>query len=177
MYSPTLYPTRPICPVGLGDTEMPRRYSPEEWLQAYWAKSTKGDGCWQWQGPVNTGGYGTWARGRRTCLAHRLSYELTYGAIPEGAFVLHECDNALCVRPDHLSIGDAARNMADAAKRLRMPRGEAHFRSRLTEEAVRFIKRALAEQSATQAELARQFGVRFTTIAAIKQGRSWSWVY
>ena len=56
----------------------------------------------------------------RQVLAHRLSYELFIGPIPEGQEVMHSCDNRPCVRPDHLEIGSHKKNMEDAVARKRM---------------------------------------------------------
>lgn len=50
-------------------------------------------------------------------LAHRVSYSLVYGEIPTAALVLHSCDNASCVNPQHLRLGDQTQNMSD--RRLR----------------------------------------------------------
>lgn len=69
--------------------------------------------CWLWTGKPMNHGYGSMKAGGRTILAHRLSWVLTNGAIPEGLCVLHRCDVRLCIRPDHLWIGTKAQNNAD----------------------------------------------------------------
>jgi len=82
----------------------------------------KGDHCWKWTGTVMDNGYGQAydIRVARQVLAHRLSYELFIGPIPEGQEVMHSCDNRPCVRPDHLEIGSHKKNMEDAVARKRM---------------------------------------------------------
>lgn len=73
-------------------------------------------GCWQWTGSVNRGGYGQFAFGRRTnghmrnALAHRASYAIHVGAIPDGLEIDHLCRNRLCVNPTHLEPVDRKTN-------------------------------------------------------------------
>jgi hypothetical protein len=59
-------------------------------------------GCWLWIGPVNVGGYGKIGKGGASRLAHRVSYELLRGPIPEGMEMDHLCRVRCCVNPDHL---------------------------------------------------------------------------
>lgn len=59
---------------------------------------TLDDNCWLWTGPTDGHGYGRAGRVR----AHRFSYELLVGPIPDGLVLDHLCRVPLCVRPDHL---------------------------------------------------------------------------
>lgn len=61
--------------------------------------------------------------GRQVSL-HRAAYAAFVGSIPEGAWVLHKCDNRRCCRPDHLYLGDRRRNIQDAVDRKRLPGGK-----------------------------------------------------
>lgn len=76
-------------------------------------------GCWLWDGHVNSRGYGLLPIGSRSdgsrskVLAHRFSYVLHKGGIPDGLGVLHRCDNPYCVNPDHLFVGNQIVNMQD----------------------------------------------------------------
>src|SRR5882672_9110122 len=75
----------------------------------FWLHIKKTDTCWFWEGGKTTAGYGTLSNsGSKTgfpILAHRLSYEIHNGIIPEGKLVMHSCDKPSCVNPLHLSIG------------------------------------------------------------------------
>lgn len=53
------------------------------------------------------------------CGYHRIAWELTYGPIPEGMFVLHKCDNKRCANPNHLFLGTQGDNVRDFCKKYR----------------------------------------------------------
>lgn len=127
-------------------------------LEKFWSKVDKTSDCWEWLGSTNNMGYGYLCFNGKTQGAHRISWELTYGLIPDGFFVLHDCDNRLCVRPSHLWLGTQADNQADKARKNRSASGEAHGRSRL--KAIEIIKiRELSAQGLTQASIAKLFGI------------------
>lgn len=75
--------------------------------------------CWPWQGAKTISGYGFMVYRRRRCLAHRVVFMLTKGPIPASLFVLHSCDNRLCVNPWHLRVGTPKDNTRDAIERGR----------------------------------------------------------
>lgn len=79
----------------------------------FWQRVEKTDGCWRWTGPLHAFGYGLIWRGGNNVGAHRISWEIHVGPIPDGLFVLHRCDNPPCVRPDHLFLGTQADNIHD----------------------------------------------------------------
>jgi hypothetical protein len=68
----------------------------------FWAKVDKSSDCWLWTGCVGENGYGQVRRNKRIIKAHRWSYELEIGPIPEGFVVDHQCFNRACVNPSHL---------------------------------------------------------------------------
>lgn len=83
-------------------------------------------GCWIWTGHTYSNGYGVLKVFGKDVSAHRYSYQLHKGPIPDGMEILHSCDVRGCINPDHLRVGTHQENMAEAAERGRMPRGVAH---------------------------------------------------
>ena len=146
----------------------------------FWQKVRKSDGCWEWTAARNGYGYGIFGPNRKTFLAHRLSWSMAHGDIPDGLHVLHHCDNPSCVRPDHLFIGTAKDNVQDMIRKGRkvmgpFPRGEDHPNTTLTEEDVRAIRRRF-ESGESRSDLARAMGVCHSTICNILHGRTWAGV-
>jgi hypothetical protein len=143
-------------------------------MSRFWKNVDKTDGCWNWTGTLTEKGYGRFKTSTKNWRAHRLSYEMHCGAVPDGMQVLHECDNPSCVRPDHLFLGTNADNMADKCAKGReshySPKGEQSGRAKLTEAQVLDIRGA----SGTAAEIARQFGMSRTAVRDIRAARTWA---
>lgn len=92
----------------------------------YVEKALPGE-CWRWVGVTDEHGYGklTMPYGQSPIKAHRLSWEMHFGPIPEGAGILHTCDNPNCTNPEHLVPGDQKENMQQASARKRLnPRSQ-----------------------------------------------------
>jgi hypothetical protein len=69
--------------------------------------------CWIWQRSRNNRDYGTLTYNSRSLMAHRASYIVEFGPIPEGLFACHACDVECCIRPDHIWLGTPAQNQRD----------------------------------------------------------------
>ncbi len=146
--------------------------SPEE---RFWAKvdKTPGQGpdgdCWGWLAGTRYGGYGYLRISGKIVAAHRFSYELHKGPIPEGKKVRHSCDNKLCPNPDHLLLGTHQTNMDDMVVRGRSSRGEARPCAKLTPENILTIRC----DTRTVRQIAADYNVSKSSIHHIKTGKSW----
>ena len=97
-----------------------------DWRTRYWSRVTKTSSCWNWTGSTINTGYGVLFVQGRLRTAHRLSWELHHGPIPEGLCVLHRCDNRTCVNPSHLFLGTKKQNTQDMLSKGRHGHGEEH---------------------------------------------------
>ncbi len=77
------------------------------------------DDCWEWQAATDKNGYGRLGYKEKSGQgAHRVSWELVNGPIPDGLWVLHKCDNTKCCNPNHLYLGTHIDNVKDVANSL-----------------------------------------------------------
>jgi HNH endonuclease len=132
------------------------------------------NGCWLWIGSQYSRAipYGRVQVDGKRIRAHRWSWILHYGAIPDGLNVLHRCDTPKCVRPDHLFLGSHRDNVTDMVQKDHQVKGERQWCARLTAEQVREM-RASADSHAV---IARRLGVSKGTIAHARSGRNWKHV-
>lgn len=83
-------------------------------LERFWAKVRKHPGgCWEWTGGRQGNGYGSFRVAGRSHTAHRISWVLARGAVPDGLMLCHSCNWKRCVNPDHLRAGTALDNAED----------------------------------------------------------------
>lgn len=131
--------------------------------ERFWERVDKRgpDECWPWTGYDNGYGYGVLTtqvlNSRRKVGAHRFSYELHNGPIPDGLDILHKCDNPPCCNPAHLFAGTHMDNMTDMySKGRRKPaKGERISRALFSNAQVREFRQAFAAGSYTVTEFAR----------------------
>jgi hypothetical protein len=145
--------------------------------------SVHGDNdCWPWLGNQNGKGYGRVEYDGKLQQAHRVSWQIHHGPIPNGFNVLHTCDNTICVNQKHLFLGTQQDNVDDMIAKSRdnfggnRPQiGSEHHNAQLNEDKVREIKRLL-EEGHRHKDIAEWFEVSRQAITNISTGHRWSHV-
>ena len=141
--------------------------------ERFWLKVEKTDTCWLWTGAPDGHGYGVMSVREFDSPqgAHRVSWELAYGPVPDGLCVLHRCDVPLCVRPTHLFLGTKGDNIRDslAKGRQRGNRGIV-----LTPDDVRAIR--AAKGSISSGVLSQRYGVSRGNITRIWGRHTWKYI-
>ena len=132
-------------------------------------------GCWIWMGATRSTNYGSFRddsfKGSKNVSAHRASYEIYVGKIPDGMLVLHRCDVPLCVNPSHLFLGTHLSNAKDrnAKGREAHQRGEEQGAAKLTWEKVEKLRK----DNRTYAVLSKEYGICIANISKIKNNKGW----
>ena len=137
--------------------------------ERFWSKVNRTDDCWLWTGAIVPRGYGRMSVGLKSGMAHRISWQLNNGPIPQGQCVLHKCDVPGCVRPDHLWIGSKSDNIKDREQKGRTAKGENAGPSKLTENDILTIRLL----DIPQKSLAALYQVSQPNIHCIKRKKSW----
>ncbi len=127
------------------------------------------DGCWKWVASMMARGYGQFSFDGKWTLAHRVSWILYRGSIPDDMLVLHKCNNTSCVNPDHLYIGTQYENVMDSI------RAGDHSVVKLNEFDVACIKRMLRDKI-SQWLIAWTYKVTQPTISRISTSKRWAHV-
>ena len=143
----------------------------------FWDKVEKlgnESGCWLWTASVSNAGYGVFGVNYKMKTAHRISWALVHGPIPEGAFVCHRCDTRDCVNPNHLFLGNSVVNMRDKVSKGRQIKGEGVVVSKLNPEKVRSIRREYRPGVVSFRMLAAKYGCGNGAIRDIIENLTWT---
>ncbi len=146
----------------------------------FFEKVQKGDDCWEWIGGRYRNGYGKMFANGSYRLAHRFSYQMSKGEIPEGAVIMHSCNNPGCVNPEHLSAGTPRENiqyMVKCKRRVEYDRrGSDNPRAKIDEQDVIAIRSAVVAGDMTLKAIGHFFGISKTQVGHIVKGKTWSHV-
>lgn len=141
--------------------------------QRFWEKVQKGpneNDCWIWtaakRGQNLDYGVLKVSVEEGDVAAHKFSYELHNGPVPEGMLVCHTCDNPPCVNPAHLFTGTHRDNAIDREKKHRSSK---HGLQKLDDKSAKEIKYS----TLSQCKLSKIYGVSRATIASIQKGKTW----
>lgn len=131
--------------------------------------------CWEWKAGLRTGGYGQMRYQGKLLGAHKVSYLLHKGRVPDGLVVCHTCDNPKCVNPRHLFLGEPKDNSRDMVEKGRSRKGESHHNAKLTDAEILAIRELRAKGQSLN-EIAKCFQVSKKMVLNIVQGKAWGHV-
>lgn len=166
---------------------------PRESLESkFWKKIIKGDhenDCWKWSASKFKVGYGQITHGKfqyehKNLKAHRVSYEIHFGAIPSDKIVCHTCDNRECTNPKHLFLGSWKDNAQDMIKKGRRynTSGTNNGQAKITMEIAEKIRLAYAKNESnnpyvrkkfSQQKLAKKYGISQSVVHSIIKNEYW----
>lgn len=131
-------------------------------LERFWEKVLKvegADACWPWKGRSLT-----FHDGEKVWKAHRYSFFIHTGPIPDRMMVRRVCGDAFCVRPTHMLL------------QMNKHQGSQHPRAKLTESKVIQMVRDL-RAGMTPMEASEKYGVSTITVGNVATGRAWRHVH
>lgn len=128
-------------------------------------------GCWIWLSGCVGDGYGVFWHNKKQNRAHRFSYELYKGEIPNGAVVCHKCDTPACVNPEHLFAGTHADNSRDMCLKGRTNpvKGQDNHMAKLSDSDVLSIR----SDTRPQSQIASSYNVNQSLVSLIKNRKRW----
>lgn len=145
-------------------------------------------GCHIWMASCMKNGYGQIGYKGTNAYAHRVSWLLQKGPIPDGMNVLHRCDTRCCINPDHLFLGSQMDNIHDMMRKGRenmkssrrgnplrknLRKGESHGMAKITAENVKEIRLRYAAGEQQKA-LGAEFGIKQAQVSRIVLNQSWN---
>lgn len=113
--------------------------------------------CWPWKGALSANGRPYFQVDGKKVLAYRLSYELVTGEVLGDRSALHQCDNEVCCRWDHVKPGTHQENMTEMRER------ERHGQSAHVVRAIR----KLAASGVQHQQIADLYGIGRSTVTEI----------
>jgi len=132
----------------------------------FWAKVDKRgpNDCWPWTGTTDKDGYGEIHFHGKHDKAHRVSWELLHGPIPENMKICHHCDNPPCCNDAHHFLGTTADNNKDRAQKGRNidNRGIKHSMAKFSLEEIKQIRKI--GRAKTLRCWAKELGVSSSTV-------------
>ena len=128
-------------------------------------------GCWIWVASSDRNGYGKVKVNKQNLRAHRWSWELHNGTIPDDMQVLHRCDVPSCVNPEHLFIGTNQDNVDDRESKGRSYKLPIHRTNKVSESDVLEIRRL--KGTVRVVDLASRYGLHYSQISRIQNRRYW----
>jgi hypothetical protein len=144
-------------------------------VERFWSKVNKTESCWLWIGTILSHGYGQISLGHpstpgsKRWRAHRFSWELHNGPVPDGLVVCHRCDVPACVNPEHLFLATQKVNVHDA---IHKGRRNSFGVQKLNEDDVSVIRQQ-ASRGILQKDIAKAFGVARNTVSQIVARKTW----
>lgn len=127
--------------------------------------------CWEWAGSFVSKGYGKITKEGKSYGAHRISYTIFHGPIPDGLQVLHKCDNPPCVNPEHLFMGTAMDNTRDM---MLKDRHKGPIRKLLVRDVIAI--KLLIAQGVPYKKISASYGISRCHVSEIKHGKVWKHV-
>lgn len=158
-----------------------RKLTPLERYESYIDRTTTPTGCHPWTSNLSPSGYGKFYANGTHWRAHRFGWTQYIGPIPDDMIVRHFiCDNPPCQNIEHMRVGTYKDNTADMYDKGRQRfgsdynNGTVNGRAKLTDDAVRDIRRRFATGAVTYGALAREFKVSHGTIRFIVNRQTWT---
>lgn len=159
-----------------------QRHARRDVAVRFWEKVNRStpDVCWEWTAPLSKAGYGQFLWDYKMWRPHRVAFQLVKGNIPDGAVVMHTCDNRACCNPKHLLLGTQQENLADMCRKGRNSNGASigtrNGSAKINEEDVVAIRALALTRRMTQGQIGDLFGIDQTTVSLIVHRKKWQHV-
>lgn len=140
-------------------------------VERFWARVHKTSSCWNWTSRLVGIGYGSTYFMGKSWRAHRLSWVICVGNIPDDICVCHSCDNPACVNPAHLFLATQAENIKDKCDKRRQAIGSQTGLTSLCDLDVWLIKNVNVKPP----KVAEWFGITQSSVRKIRQGINWKY--